>query len=107
MIPLEWKLLSRLRLQFSDLNEHKLQRSTLRGTELETNEHFPCVAIVFPVRGLNSSIIFAMLILLEKAVYLLYGSISNPNTLTKVVINLVIKFLKSTGRFYKPLIFDP
>ena len=41
MIPLEWKLLSRLRLQFSDLNEHKLQRSTLRGTELETNEHFP------------------------------------------------------------------
>ena len=41
-----------------------------------------------------------------KVAYLLYGSTSNPNTLNKVIINLVIKFLKSTGHFDKPLIFD-
>ena len=34
------------------------------------------------------------------------GSTSDPNTLNKAVINLVTKFLKSTGRFDKPLIFD-
>ena len=42
----------------------------------------------------------------EKVAYLLYGSTSNPNTLNKVVINFVIKFLKSTGPFDKPLILD-
>ena len=42
----------------------------------------------------------------EKVAYLLYGSIRNPNTLNKVAINLVIKFLRSAGRFDKPLIFD-
>ena len=68
---------------------------------------FSCVAIVFPARGLNSWIIFTILIPLklnnkEKSAYLLYGSTSNPNTLNKVVINTVIKFIKATDRFEKP-----
>ena len=43
----------------------------------------------------------------EKATYLLYcSSTSNPNILNKVVINLVIKVLKSTGHFDEPLIFN-
>ena len=33
------------------------------------------------------------------------SSASNPNTLNKVVINLVNKFLKLAGPFDKPLIF--
>ena len=67
------KLLSRSRLQFSHLKEHKFRygfNDTVNpmhpcGTEAETNEHFLlCVSIVFPARGLNSSIIFTILTLL-------------------------------------------
>ena len=42
----------------------------------------------------------------EKVSYLLYVSTSNPNTLNKILINLVIKFLRSTVRLDKSLIFD-
>ena len=65
------KLLSRLKVQFSHLNEHKFRHGfndTANpmcpcGTEIETNNIFSCVVIAFPARGLNSSIIFTMLIL--------------------------------------------
>ena len=41
----------------------------------------------------------------EKVAYLLYGSRSRSSSLNKNVIKLVIKFLKSTGRFNEPLMF--
>ena len=66
------KLLSRLRLQFSHLNEHKFRHSfndTVNprcpcGTEVETNEDFLLYCHCFPARGQNSLIIFTNLILL-------------------------------------------
>ena len=42
----------------------------------------------------------------EKVTYLLYGSTSNSSSLNEDIVKLVIKFLKSTSRFNKPLIFD-
>ena len=42
----------------------------------------------------------------EKVTYLLYDSTSNSSSLNKDIVKLVIKFLKSTSRFNKPLIFD-
>ena len=119
--PIAVKLLSRLRLQFSHLNEHKFRHgfnNTVNpmcpcGTEVETNEHFllRCYCSSSQRSELFDSLYnldpsFSKLNNKEKVAYLLYGSTSNPNTLNKVVINLVIKFLKSTGRFDRPLIFD-
>ena len=63
---------------------------------------FYCVAVVFSARSLNSS----KLNYKEQVAYLLYSSTNNSNTLSKVVINLVIKLLELTGRFDKPLTFD-
>ena len=83
------------------------------GTEVETNEHFllrcHCFSsqkseLLANLYNLDPS--FSNLNNKEKVCYLLYGPTSNPNTLNKVVINLAIKFLKSTGRFDKPLILE-
>ena len=49
---------------------------------------------------------FSILNTKEKVVHLLCGSTSNSSSLNKDVFKLVIKFLKSTGRFNKSLIFD-
>ena len=83
------------------------------GIEVETNEHFLLRCHCFSSQRselfdnlYNLDPSFPKLNNKEKVVYLLYGLTSNPNTLNKVVINLVIKFLKSTARFDKPLIFD-
>ena len=118
---LEIQILSRLRLQFSHLNEHKFRhgfndtvnRMCLCGTEVETNEHFLLRCHYFSSQRselvdnlYNLDLSFSKMNNKEKVAYLLYGSTSNPNTLNKVVINFVIKLLKSTGRFEKPLIFD-
>ena len=83
-------------------------------TEVETNEHFLLRCHCFS--SLRSQLFnnlynpdpsFSKLNNKEKLAYLFYGSINKPNTLNKVVINLVIKFLlKSTGCFDKSLIFD-
>ena len=115
------KLLSRIRLQFCHLNEHKFRHGFNEtanpmcpcGTEVETNEHFLLRCHCFSSKrselfdnAYNLGPSFSKLNNKEKVAYLLYGSTSNPNTLNKVAINLVIKFLKSTGRFDKPLIFD-
>ena len=119
--PLGVKLLSRLRLQFSHLNEHKFRygfNDTINpmcpcGTEIETNEHFLLRRHCFSSQRsellnnlYNLGPPFSKLNNKEKVAYLLHGSTSNQNTCNKVVINLVIKFLKSTGRFDKPLILD-
>ena len=84
-----------------------------RGPELETNEYFLQHCHCFSVQMseffnnlYNPDPFFSKSNNKEKVAYLLYGSTSNPNTLNKVIISLVIKFLKSTGRFGKPLIFD-
>ena len=42
----------------------------------------------------------------EKVAYLLYGSTNNSSSSNKDVAKLVIKLLKSTSRFNKPLILD-
>ena len=84
----------------------------LCGTDRETNEHFLQRCHCFSDRRSESDNLynldpsFSQLNDKEKVTYLLYGSASNPNTFNKVVINLVIKFLKSTGRFKKPLVFE-
>ena len=83
------------------------------GTKAETNKHFLPRCHYFSSQRFenfdnlyNLDLSFSKLNQKEKATFLLYGSTSNPNTLNKVVINLVMKFLKSTGCFDKPLIFD-
>ena len=84
-----------------------------RGTEAETNGHFLLRYNYFSsqrstlfdnLHNLDPS--FSKLNNKEKVAYLLHISTSNPNTLNKILINLVIKFLRSTGRFDKSLIFD-
>ena len=60
------KLLSRLRLQFTYLNEHKFRHGfnetvnpmCSRGNDVETTEHFLLRVIAFLPRDLYSSIIF-------------------------------------------------
>ena len=119
--PLGVKLLSRLRLQFSHLNEHESRHGFKDttdptfpcGTEVETNHNFLLRCRYFfsqrpelfdNLYNLDPS--FSKLNNKEKVAYLLYSSTSNPNTLNKVFINLVIKLLELTGRFDKPLTFD-
>ena len=84
-----------------------------RGPEVEDNEYFLLHCHCFSVQMseffnnlYNPDPFFSKSNNKEKVAYLLYGSTSNPNTLNKVIISLVTKFLKSTGRFGKPLIFD-
>ena len=118
--PIGVKLLSRLRLQFTNLNEHKFRHGfndTVNpmcpcGTDVETTEHFllrcHCLStqrfeLFDHLYRLDPS--FSKLNAKEKVAYLLYGSRSNSSSLNKEVIKLVIKFLKSTGRFNEPLIF--
>ena len=118
--PIGVKLLSRLRLQFTHLNEHKFRHGfndTVNpmcpcGTDGETTEHFLLRCHCFSTQRselfdylyrLDPS--FSKLNTKEKVTYLLYGSRSNSSSLNKEVIKLVIKFLKSTGRFNKPLFF--
>ena len=99
------KLISRLRLQFSHLNDHKC-RHRFNDTvnpmcpcrnEAETNEHFLLLCHCFSSQRselfdnlYNLDPSFSKLNNKEKVTYLLYGSTSNPNTLNHVIINLVI-----------------
>ena len=103
------------------MNEHKYRHGfndTVNPmspceTEVEINDHFLlCCYCFFCQRSELIDNLYSRdpslskLNNKEKVPYLLYGSTTNPNTLNEVVINLVIKFLKSAGRFDKPLIFD-
>ena len=117
MILLEWNYIWRLRLQFSYWNEYKFRygfNETVNpmcccGTEVETNEHFMRCHCFSSKRSshfdnLSSlDLSFSKLNNKEKIAYLLHESTCNPNILNKVVINLVIKFLKLAGCFDKPL----
>ena len=82
------------------------------GTDAEATEHFHLRCHCFSTQRselfdylyrLDPS--FSKLNTKEKVAYLLYGSRSNSSSLNKDVIKLVIKFLKSTGRFNEPLNF--
>ena len=114
------KLLSRLRLQFTHLKEHNFRHgfndtvNTLRpcGTDVETTEHLLLRCHCFSTQRselfnylYRLDLSFSKLNTKEKVTYLLYGSRSNSSSLNKEVIKLVIKFLKSTDRFNKALIF--
>ena len=116
--PIGVKLLSRLRLQFTHLNEHKFRHGfndTVNpmcpcGSDIETTEYFflPChrfstqrSELFHYLYRLDAS--FPKLNTKEKVAYLLYSSRSNSSSLNKEVSKLVIKFLKSTGPFNDPL----
>ena len=82
------------------------------GTDVETTENFLLRCSCFSTQ--RSELFdylyrldppFSKLNTKEKVSYLLHGSRSNSNSLNKEVIKLVIKFLKSTGRFNELLIF--
>ena len=105
--PLGIKLLTRLRLQFSHLNEHKFRHGfgdTLNpicvcGIEVESTEHFLLRCQLFTTQRLE---------LLENAkdqvLVLLYGSnTNNSSNINQEIIKTVITYLKATGRFDKSL----
>ena len=82
------------------------------GTNVKTTEHFLQCCHCFSTQrselfdclcGLDST--FSKLNTKGKVAYLLHGSRNNSSSLNKDVIELVIKFFKSTGRFNEPLIF--
>ena len=117
--PVGVKLLSRLRLQFSHLNEHKFRHGFNDsvdpmcpcGSEVETTDHFFLRCQCFSIqrselfnnlRNLDPS--FSKLDTKEKTSFLLYGSNKNSSSLNKDILEIVIKFIKSTGRFNKPLL---
>ena len=81
-------------------------------TDVETTEYFLMHCHCFSTQ--RSELIdylyrldspFSKLNTKEKVAYLLYGPGNNSSSLNNEVIKLVIKFLKSTGRFNLPLIF--
>ena len=116
--PVGIKLLTRLRLNFSHLNEHKFRhnfRETLNpfckcGGETETTSHFflRChlhttqrLKLLDTVYSLNPTIkTFSDESLVQ---LLLYGSDSFDFKLNKCIINLTINYLKTSGRFDGPL----
>ena len=113
--PLGVKLLTRLRLEFSHLNEHKFRhgfKDTLSplctcGAEVETTEHFLLYSQLYSTHGseLFNKIMkvdqqFFNLTAKDQVLVLLYGSQrNNSENSNQSIINFVIKYLKSTGRF--------
>ena len=101
------KVLSRLRLKFTHLNEHKFRH----GFNDTVNPICPCGAKVDTTElflqrySLDSS--FLKLNTKNKVAYLLYGSTSNSKSLNKdITAEHAIKFLKSSGPFNKLLLLD-
>ena len=70
--PVRVKLVARLRLQWSNLNEHKFRHGfedtispmSSCNMEIESNEHFSCIAIFVLLKDKNSSIFLTKLFLL-------------------------------------------
>ena len=114
------KLLTRLRLQFSHLNEHKFRHGFTDiinplcacGKELETNEHFllRCqlytaqrLELLGKLEKLDSK--FSNLNSKDQVSFLLYGSkTDNSLNLNQNILKNVVNYLKATGRFDKSLI---
>ena len=117
--PLGVKLLTRLRLQFSHLNEHKFRHGfgdTINamcacGSEVETTEHFLLRCHLYSPQRLelfenlekvDSS--FLNLKVKEKVSFLLYGSQSaTSKSSNHEILKFVIKYIKETARFDTPL----
>ena len=117
--PLGLKLLTRLRLNFSHLNEHKSRynfRDTVNprcscGAGTETTDHyvFRCqnVALArssFLNRILEINIEFRNMNDLTLTSLLLFGSEKQTFDVNNKILNLTIQFLKDSGRFDDPLI---
>ena len=114
------KLLTRLRLQFSHLYEHKFRHgfgdtvSTMCGcnAEIEDTEHFLLRCHFYSIQRLevfnNINKVypsFTQLDTKEQVNILLYGHLLNKsNALNQDIIKFVIKFLKKSSCFDKPLI---
>ena len=118
--PLGVKLLTRLRLQFSHLNEHKFRHGfndTLNpicacGNEIETTEHFflRCHFFSAQRKELFKSLEkmdphFLELNPKKQVLVLLYGSqINDSKSFNHDILKNVITFIKATARFDRPLI---
>ena len=119
--PVVVKLLTRLRLQLSHLNEHIFRhgfQDTISpmcscNAEIESNEHFllRCHFYSFQrlelfdkINKINSS--FLKFSAKDQVNILLYGYSSKKKTvsLNEDIIKLVINFLIESGRFDRPLI---
>ena len=117
----QWcKILTRLRLQFSHLKEHKFRHgfgdtvSPICGcnAEIEDTEHFLLRCHFYSIQRFelfnNINKVdpsFTQLDTKEQVNILLYGYLPNKsNALNQDIIKLVINFLEKSGRFDKPLI---
>ena len=117
--PLGVKLLTRLRLQFSHLNEHKFRHGfndtvdpfCACGNEIETTEHFflRCHFYSAQRKELFKSLekldpYFLKLNPKNQVLVLLYGSqISGSNSFNRDILKNVIIYIKATARFDRPL----
>ena len=119
--PLGVKLLTRLRLQFSHLNEHKFRHGfedTINamcacGSEVEFTEHFflRChlyspqrLELLENLEKVDSS--YLNLNVKGKVSFLLYGSQSTTSKSSNhKILKCVINYIKETGRFDRPLFF--
>ena len=117
--PLGFKLLTRLRLQFSHLNEQKFRHSfgdTINaicacGSEVETTEHFLMRCHLYSqqrlelfenLKKVDSS--FLNLKVKGKVNFLSYGSQSaTSKSSSHDILKFVIKYIKETARFDTPL----
>ena len=117
--PVDVKLLTRLRLKLSHLNEHKFRHDfedTITpvcswNTEIKVMTTTSCVAIFILLKDLNSLIILIKLTLFffffffklsatDQDNILLYGySSNNPISLNKDITKLVINFFIKSGCF--------
>ena len=118
--PLGVKLLTRLRLQFSHLNEHKFKHGfndTLNpicecGHDFETTEHFllRCRRFSAQRKELFKNLEkmdphFSELNPKKKVLVLLYGSqINDSKSFNHDILTHVITFIKATARFDRPLL---
>ena len=113
--PLGVKLLTRLRLQFSHLNEHKFRHGfgdTINamcacGSEVETTEHFLLRCHLYSPQRLE---LFENLEKVDssflnlKASFLLCGSQSaTSKSSNHEILKFIIKYIKETARFDTPL----
>ena len=116
--PTGVKLLNRLRLNFSHLNEHKFRhgfRDTLNplcdcNSEVETTSHYLLRCHLFSNHRLKlldniNQLDDTILTLSDKEItqILLYGSPNYSFFLNNNILSLTIEFLKTSKRFEKPL----
>ena len=117
--PLGVKLLTRLRLQFSNLYEHKFRNGfedTINamcacGNEVETTEHFLLRCHLYSPQRLelfeNLEKVesnFFNLNIKDKVRFLLYGCESaTSKNYNHEILKFVINYLKETGRFDRSL----